>query len=78
MNESNHPNIQDAIHRMTPEGQDLVRRVEQAQGVSIEIRSSEQAYEGQRIDHDEPSRVERIKRALGFGTFNLINMEEKS
>lgn len=38
MNESNHSHSYDAIERMTPEGQALVKKVEKADGVSIEIR----------------------------------------
>lgn len=41
MKESNYPHRHDATRRMTPEGQDLVRRIEKADGVSIEIMQSD-------------------------------------
>lgn len=79
MNESNHGSSHidpEILNRMTPEGQDLAQRVLESTDMVIsvsEVRNS--TAPESRLEHQEPGLIERAKRLIGLGTFNIINME---
>lgn len=79
MNEPEHGPSQidpEILSRMTPEGQDLAQRVLDSTDMIISVsEAGTTSAPERRLEHKEPGIVERAKRLVGLGTFNIINMD---